>query len=208
MMKRKPVEPKIPKNQLEAQKYAKSSEKRGKRMGKDFAVGLKRIGFEKGRILDAGCGSGEVAIELAAAFPEAEVVGADLSEPLLEMARKSAADLFHNLSFEREDVQALSFEDDSFDIVVSVNMLHVVDDPVAMLNEIERVLKPTGILGLGDNKRSWAGYFVPALKSAYTAEEAKDILQKSNLREWEFTEAFFWFSLKAGGKRNRNAYHT
>jgi ubiquinone/menaquinone biosynthesis C-methylase UbiE len=202
-MKRKPVYSKIPKNQLEAQKYAKSVEKRGKRMGKDFAEGLKRIGFERGCILDAGCGSGEAAVELAAAFPEAEVVGVDLSEPLLEMAKKSAADFFHNLSFERGDVQAMAFENDSFDIVVSMNMLHVVDDPVAMLNEIERVLKPNGILGLGDIKRSWAGYFVPALKSAYTAEEAKDILRRSNLRPWEFTEAFFWFSLKAGDTRDR-----
>ena len=48
----------------------------------------------------------------------------------------------------------MPFEDDSFDVVVSVNTFHVVDDPVAMLNEIERILKPEGILGLSCIKRS------------------------------------------------------
>jgi len=189
--------PKIPQTPEEAKVYAKSAAKRGERTGKSLAQSLKQKKFETGRILDAGCGSGEIVIELALAFSKAEVYGLDLSEPLLQLARKAADDIC-NVVFQKGDVQAMPFEDNFFDVVISMNTLHVVDDPVAMINEIERVLKPEGVLGLGDIKRSWMGYFIPRLKAGYTTEEAKHILNQSYLRKWEFTETLFWFSLKAG----------
>ncbi len=188
---------KIPQTPIEAKVYAKSAAKRGERTGKSLAENLKLKKFETGRILDAGCGSGDITIELALAFSKAEVIGLDLSEPLLTLARESAEDI-PNVSFQKGDVQAMPFEDNFFDVVINMNTFHVVDDPVAMLNEIERVLKPDGVLGLGDIKRSWMGYIIPRLKAGYTAEEAKQILRQSHLRKWEFTEASFWFSLKAG----------
>jgi ubiquinone/menaquinone biosynthesis C-methylase UbiE len=196
-MKKAPVITPIPRNAEEAKKHAKSASKRGMRIGKSLAQSLSQRGFKTGCILDAGCGSGEIVVELANAFPEADVVGLDLSEPLLEMARESADEL-KNVSFKNGDVQKMPFEDDSFDVVVSMNMLHVVDDPVAMLNEIERVLTSEGVLGLGDIKRSWAGYFMPLLKTGYTADEVKEILHQSTLRPWVFMESTFWFSVRAG----------
>jgi len=204
-MKREPnMYPSVFTDPEAAREYAASAAKRGKRIGKDFAKVLSQLGFEKGQILDAGAGSGDVAIELARVFPRAEVVGLDLSEPLLELARSSMekAGLSDRLSFEKGDVQAMPFEDDSFDVVASLNTLHVVDDPVAMLDEIERVLAPNGMLGLSDIKRSWFGLFMPILKTAYTATEAKELLHRSKLRPWEFHESFLWFSVGAGGPMN------
>jgi ubiquinone/menaquinone biosynthesis C-methylase UbiE len=195
IMKKAPVGAPVPETPEEVKKYIKSAAKREKKMGESLAQELVAVGFKKGYILDAGCGTGERTIELAETFPESEVVGLDLSQPLLEKAIKKAIHI-NNCTFKQGDVQAMPFEDDYFDIVISINMLHVVRDPVAMLNEIERVLKPHGLLGLGDLKRSWMGYILTPLKKAYTAEEAKELLQKSNLRSWAFTETRFWFRVK------------
>ncbi|MGC1123067.1 MAG: class I SAM-dependent methyltransferase [Candidatus Methanofastidiosia archaeon] len=196
-MNRENPNSRLPTIKKEAEKLAKSVAKQQKRTGLEFAVQLKRIHFEKGRILDAGCSGGEMAYQLAQILPKAEVVGLDVSGPLLEIAEEVAKDV-PNLEIEKGDVQNMPFKDNWFDVVLSMNVLHTVGDPVAMLNEIERVLKPEGVLGLGDRKRSWAGYVIPALKTAYTAQEAKEILAKSNLRPWKFKETFFWFSVTAG----------
>lgn len=198
-MKKAPYQhPKVPEDPEYARIYAESAAKRGRRIGKNIAQRLVKDGFKKGRILDAGCGSGEVVIEMARALPEAEVVGLDLSEPLLEIARANAdeAGLSGPVSFRKGDVQAMPFEGDSFDFVVSVNTFHVVDDPVAMLNEIERVLKPDDGLGLSCIKRSWFGLFMPILKTSYTASEVKEILRRSKLRPWKFHDYLLWFVIE------------
>ena len=199
-MKKAPIlYPKVFDDPEAAQEYAASAAKRNKRLARTFAKILSQLGFEKGRILDVGTGAGEVPIELAKVFPKAEVVGLDLSEPLLEIARASTAEagLSARLSFKKGDAQAMPFEDNSFDAVVSLNTLHVVDNPMAMLDEIERVLAPAGVLAIGDIKRSWLGFFMPILRTGYTAAEAKEILRRSKLRPWEFHESFLWFGIRA-----------
>jgi ubiquinone/menaquinone biosynthesis C-methylase UbiE len=182
-----------------AKSYAASASSRGRQVGKIVAEGLIKGGFTKGRILDAGCGAGDLAIELARGIPEAEVVGLDLSEPLLELARPSSAEasLTGRISFEKGDVQKMPFKDGWFDVVVSLNTFHVVKDPIAMLNEIERVLSPGGRLLLSDIKRSWLGLFMPMLKTAYTPKEAQELLKQSRLRSWKVYDRFFWFGIEA-----------
>ncbi|MBU7020754.1 MAG: class I SAM-dependent methyltransferase [Theionarchaea archaeon] len=196
-MKRKKTNPGVSHTQEDATKLAKSVEKHQKRMGVEFAAQLKKIHFETGRILDVGCGGGEMAYQLAQMLPKAEVVGLDEPGPLLEIAKTMAEDV-PNLEIEKGDVQNMPFKDNWFDVVISMNVFHLVDDPVAMLNEVERVLKPEGVFGLGDRKRSWAAYVIPALKVTYTAQEAKEILAASRLRPWKFNETVFWFSVTAG----------
>ncbi len=183
-----------------AGRYAESSARRNKAIAKRFVDMLRETGFEKARVLDAGCGAGDVLIELARACPEAKMVGIDLSEPLLDMASVAveSAGMAERVSFEKGDVQAMPFEDGSFDVVISLNVLHYVDDPVAMLNEIERVLAPRGVLGLGALKRSWLAPLMPAMKMAYTAAEAREVLQRSKLRPWVLTEFRLAFSVGAG----------
>ena len=200
-MKRVPdLFPRILEDPALARRYAESSARRNKAIAKRFIDMLRETGFEKARILDAGCGGGDVLIKLEQACPEAKMVGIDLSEPLLDMARAAAerAGVAGRVSFQTGDVQAMPFEDGSFDVVISLNMLHYVDDPVAMLNEIERVLAPQGVLGLGALKRSWLAPLMPAMKMAYTAAEARELLQRSKLRPWELTEFRLAFTVGAG----------
>src|SRR5690242_12936306 len=82
-----------------------------------------RLGLAPGSsVLDVGCGSGASAIPAARAVgPSGRVVGIDLAQRLLELARaKSAAQKLQNIEFQRADMTALSYADDSFDAVVCV----------------------------------------------------------------------------------------
>ncbi|GAH43039.1 unnamed protein product, partial [marine sediment metagenome] len=73
---------------------------------------------------------------------DSKIIGIDLSEPLLRLAREAAeiADVGERVRFEKADVQKIQHEDNSFDVAINVNMVHLVEDPVRMLNE--NVLQP------------------------------------------------------------------
>ncbi|WGH77869.1 class I SAM-dependent methyltransferase [Jannaschia ovalis] len=90
------------------------------------------------RLLDAGCGAG-LAMRLAADLG-AEVAGIDASAGLLEVAR----DRLPGARVEQGDLEAMPFEDDSFDVVTGFNSFQFAADPVAALQEARRVTKPGG----------------------------------------------------------------
>ena len=142
-----------------ADAYAKQHWKMAENFGQEFAKKLSSMGFQKGRIIDVGCGFGAMNLVLAERFVDSELVGIDLSEPLLQLAREAAEKAGHGerVRFEKADVQKIPYQDDSFDVAFCVNMVHLVDDPIRMLNEIERVLKQGGLLFIADLRRSWLG---------------------------------------------------
>jgi phosphatidylethanolamine/phosphatidyl-N-methylethanolamine N-methyltransferase len=97
------------------------------------------------RVLDAGCGTGQVTVELARIAKRVDAV--DFVDEMLAIARGKVQSLgLTNVSFEKAGVHALAFPDGSFDAVVLSNVLHLVDDPGKALREARRVLKPGGKL--------------------------------------------------------------
>lgn len=132
---------------------------------------------------------------LAKTFPDCEVVGIDLSEPLLKIAEGSdqATQLGERVKFEKADVQQIPYQDNSFDVVINLNMIHLVQDPISMLNEMERILKPDGVLFIADLKRSWLGIIEKEIKSALTLSEAIELLKQSSLRQGVFSTSFLWW---------------
>jgi len=100
-------------------------------------------------VLDAGCCAGHTAAALA---PFARsVVAFDLSERMLAVtAQLAAARGLTNLTTRQGDVEALPFDDASFDLVVSRYSAHHWPHPQAALAEIRRVLKPGGRFLLDD----------------------------------------------------------
>jgi ubiquinone/menaquinone biosynthesis C-methylase UbiE len=98
-------------------------------------------------ILDAGCGSGSMTRQIAAAESGATVVGVDLREPYLDFARRKAeSENLANATFEKGDVRALPFPDATFDIVWHKYLLQWVGDPQAAMTEFARVTKPGGLI--------------------------------------------------------------
>jgi len=95
------------------------------------------------RVLDACCGTGDLALAARAAGA-GSVVGVDFSEPMLERARRKAPDV----EWLRADVLALPFGDGSFDAAVVGFGVRNVEDLEGALRELRRVLRPGGRLGV------------------------------------------------------------
>lgn len=103
-----------------------------------------RIGeVVKGKVvLELATGPGMIARHIAPAAKS--VVATDLAPKMIETALKAKNP--ENLSFEVADATSLRFEDNSFDVVVIANALHIIPNPEKALAEIRRVLKDDGLL--------------------------------------------------------------
>jgi ubiquinone/menaquinone biosynthesis C-methylase UbiE len=107
------------------------------------------------RILDLGTGTGVVALALAQRYPEAEVVGIDLSAGMIEEARrKLPAELAGRLRFAVGDASALACPDAGFELVVLSNMIPFAD-------ELARVTTPGGTLVLSFSRGAETPIYVP-----------------------------------------------
>lgn len=108
-----------------------------------FGAELKRKLLEnaRGRVLEIGVGTG---LSFGHYAQDVELVGIDPSEPMLRRARQRAAALGRDVTLLEAPAEALPFEDDSFDTVVTLAVLCTVDDPARALHEIRRVLRPGG----------------------------------------------------------------
>ncbi len=105
------------------------------------------------RVLDVGCGTGTFAARLATRNPAQSVVGVDVSDGMLDEARRKTA-AFPNVRFEQARAADLPLADASVDVVVSASALHYVDQPGDALAEARRVLRPGGRLAVVDWDRS------------------------------------------------------
>jgi len=95
------------------------------------------------RVLDIGCGAGETTLDLAATG--AEVVGVDISRPLLDVARRRGAGVT-GVSFLEADAQTHPFAAGSFDAIFSRFGVMFFADPPAAFANLRRALKPGGRL--------------------------------------------------------------
>ncbi|PXY19465.1 class I SAM-dependent methyltransferase [Prauserella muralis] len=100
-----------------------------------------------GRVLDAGCGPGDVTAELgSAAGPDGLALGVDVSDSMLARAVRAHAE--PNVGFVRADVRRLPFADATFDAVSCLAVLQLVPEPFRVLGELVRVLVPGGRLAI------------------------------------------------------------
>lgn len=103
---------------------------------------------ERPSILDAGCGTGEISSRLAATFPAAQVLGVDIIDAHLEIARSRYSSLAPRLRFEHQSVYELREPDGRFDLTVCRHVLHAIPHAQAVVKELVRVTRPGGYLHL------------------------------------------------------------
>jgi ubiquinone/menaquinone biosynthesis C-methylase UbiE len=102
-------------------------------------------------VLDCGCGTGDMLALMSGLTAPGEACGGDLSEAMLEEARRrTAAAGAHHLRFQSMDVQALPFQDGSYDRVLATQLLVHVPDPRRAMHELCRVTTPNGLVAVAD----------------------------------------------------------
>lgn len=165
-------------------------------------------GIERGKALDVGTGPGVFPIFLSKALPEVRFQGIDLSPIMVDLARRNAkeAGLGDQIDFQVGSAYSLPCEDRSLDLLLCINTLHHLDEPVTFFNEVARALKPDGRFVIVDFRRDvsplWIGLFdllwktffgkhpkarrgfMESVHSSYTIEECQTFLRRSNLVHW------------------------
>ncbi|MCR5094812.1 MAG: GNAT family N-acetyltransferase [Lachnospiraceae bacterium] len=124
-------------------------------------------------VLELATGPGVIAKQVA--DEAGRMVATDYSEKMLAVARRGIVP--ENLVFERADASALSYDDESFDVIIIANALHIIPQPEKVLSEIRRVLRKDGLLiapnFIHDNRKKVSGLCSKALSFAGVTFEAK-----------------------------------
>jgi len=112
-----------------------------------------------GVVLDAGCGSGRLAVQIAARRPDLRVHGIDLERGMVDVATRHAerADVGGRVALTVADLADLPLPDDSVDLIVSTASLHHWTDVGAVIASLGRVLRPDGRLWIYDLRLVPAG---------------------------------------------------
>lgn len=133
-----------------------------------------------GRMLEVPVGTGVLTMPIYATLPKADIICLDYSAEMMERAKRRATLLeLSNVNFQQGDVGKLPFQDETFDLVLSLNGFHAFPDKKAAYNEIFRVLKPGGnfcgcFYVQGENRRTdWLiqkfyvpkGFFTPPFET-------------------------------------------
>jgi SAM-dependent methyltransferase len=153
------------------------------RLGAVRAMTLDLAAIEPGeRVLDAGCGTGQLALAAARRVGRSGVVhGIDASPEMLQVARRNARRSGRSVQFHLEPLEATSFADGSFDVVLNTFVMHHLPGDLKhrALVEMRRVLRAGGRVVVLDLQptarppRPWEpGWFVSRLHGQHPTTEA------------------------------------
>jgi ubiquinone/menaquinone biosynthesis C-methylase UbiE len=174
---------------------------------------IERLALAPGAmVLDVGCGSGASAIPAAKAVgPHGHVIGIDLADRLLAIARaKAISQKLKNIEFRQGDMEKLEFSDASFDAVVCVFAIFFLPDMVKQVRELWRLIRPGGRLAITTwgprmfepgSAAWWAAVkqFRPDLHSAFnpweritTPEALRQLLADAGIQEAQVVAENGW----------------
>jgi ubiquinone/menaquinone biosynthesis C-methylase UbiE len=164
------------------------------------------------RLLDVGCGPGTITIDLAARVAPGEVVGIDAEAEVIAQAQDRCRTTDGaRPTFATGNVHALDFADGSFDVAHAHQVLQHLNDPVAALREMARVLRPGGVLAVRDSDYAafaWAPadprldrwlelYHQVTARNGAEADAGRHLLgwvQEAGYAEWRATSSTWTFA--------------
>ncbi len=170
----------------------------------DFIIDDLKI-KENSKILEIGPGPAWISILLVKKKPSIKLIGLEISEDMISIARQNIKNegVEDRIEFIKGDAKNMvDIKNNSFDAVITHDSLHHWEDPIAVFNEISRVLKKDGIFYISDGRRDLGigakiifqiaklivpknirYYWKTSIMAGYTPEELEEILNKSNLQD-------------------------
>jgi len=164
-------------------------------------------GISSGLALEVGPGPGYLGLEWLKNTEGTTLQGMDISEDMLKIARRNAAEygLTDRVKYVKRDARKMPFESDYFDAVFTNGSLHEWSHPDETINEIARVLKPGGRYCISDMKRDmspvvkWFMYamaqpkeirpgLISSINASYTIGEIEAMLAKTQLQGYRVTK--------------------
>ena len=153
-------------------------------------------------ILDLGCGTGSSTIKLKQAFPQAKVIGLDISPYMLTMAEHKGKKANLDIDWQQGIAEATNFADNSFDAISIAFLFH--ETPVeisqAILQECQRLLQPGGQIVIVDGNQqrlrhtNWLiKLFREPYSQVYAAANVDDWLKDANFMQVK-TQPVGWIS--------------
>ncbi len=111
----------------------------------EYLVYRSLLGRPESPVLDLGCGTGLFARRLVSDLPGTEVIGLDVSKPMIEEAIALSREGGVSVDYVRAEVPSLPLQDRSIGAVLHAGGLHFILDAESLLAEVARVLKPRGV---------------------------------------------------------------
>lgn len=170
--------------------------------------GMIASGIKGGDLLEVGPGPGYVGLEVAKKINPRSLTGCEISKAMMRFARKNAAEYGIDARYVEGNAMEMPFEAESFDSVISNGSLHEWENPIAVFDEIHRVLRPGGRYCITDLRRDAGALkttmiylttkpremrpgFLSSLAAAYTCSEITELLRHSALHEAVVKDDFF-----------------
>lgn len=174
----------------------------------------------EGKVLDLGCGFGILGMRICSQDEFTTAVGLESSRTLVKAAEVLSSRHGYNsrVTFKVWEEETFPFPDDEFHAVVSFLALHKWNDPEKVLREIERVRKPNSIVYISDFRRDQAAIpfqlflqqtrfemgkeiasdLKKSFRSAYSAAEIKQLLDKLGIPDYRLEESKMWLNVISG----------
>ncbi len=160
--------------------------------------------LKNGKVLEIGPGPGYISIEISK-LGDFQITGLDISETMIEIAKRNAKKAGAELKFELGDASNMPFEDNTFDFVVSSGSLHHWKESVKVFNETYRILKTDGKALICDLRKDTSkeeiGEIIKkidsfimrwglkhSIKDSYTKDKIMELLGKTRFNKGEVKE--------------------
>lgn len=177
---------------------------------KGYAKEVRRHIRDGSSVLEVAPGPGYLAIELAK-LGKYKIIGLDISKDFVEIARRNAESAYVNVKFQHGNVVDMPFADNTFDFIVCVAAFKNFKEPLLALNQMHKVLKPSGTTLIIDMNRNASNRqieeYIEELEAnvrerllmrlifkyflrngAYTRDEFTELISKSQFNHHEIKE--------------------